>query len=109
MLGWKPYGSSCSKLGLALSAPLATCGFISPQAGLDAIGSWRSGKPLRAYPSLRPVNLRSLQLHRRSASRQSEPTDAAVFFENAFSLSLNRQIGNVDGRGLHELQQLPSV
>jgi hypothetical protein len=108
-LGWKPYGSSCSKLGLALSAPLATCGFISPQAGRGAICSLRSGKTLRAYSSLPPVNLRSLQLHRRSGYRQSEQTDAGVFFENAFSLSLNRQIGNVDARGLHELQQLPSV
>jgi hypothetical protein len=108
-LGWKPYGLNFSKSGLALSAPLATCGFISPQAGRGAICSLRSGKTLRAYSSLPPVNLRSWQLHRRSGYRQSQQTDAGVFFENAFSLSLNRQIGNVDGRGLHELQQLPSV
>ena len=57
MRGWKPYGLSCSKWGLDLSAPLATCGFISPQAGPDAICSWRSGKNLSASPSLRPVKL----------------------------------------------------
>ena len=58
---WKPYGLSSSRWGLGFSAPLATCGFISPQAGPDAIGSWRCGKNLATSPSLRPVKPRSLK------------------------------------------------
>src|SRR3989337_2224787 len=104
MRGWKPYGLSCSKWGLGFSAPLATCGFTSPQAGLDAIGSWRSGKTLRAYPSLRPVNRHSLQRHRRSNSRQSQQTDAGVFFQNAFSPSLQPQTCKFFGLCVHTLQ-----
>ena len=80
---WKPYGLSCSKWGLGFSAPLATCGFISPQAGPDAIGSWRCGKNLDTSPSLRPVKPRSLK-NNRPGSKKSQQTNAGVFSKNAF-------------------------
>ena len=77
---WKPYGLSCSKWELGFSVPLATCGFISPQAGPGAIGSWRSVKNLATSLSLRPVKLRSLK-HNRPGSKKS---NAEVFSKNAF-------------------------
>jgi hypothetical protein len=80
---WKPYGLSCSNWELGFSVPLATCGFISPQAGPDKIGSWRSGKNLDTSPSLRPVKPRSLK-HNRPGSKKSQQTNAEVFSKNAF-------------------------
>ncbi len=89
MRGWKPYGLSCSKWGLDLRALLATCGFISPQAGPDAICSWRSGKNLSAFPSLRPVKLASLRSTLQPDSKHSQQSDAGVFSQTAlFSRSI---------------------
>jgi hypothetical protein len=83
MRGWKPYGLNCSKWELGFSVPLATCGFISPQAGPDAIGSWRCGENLRTSPSLRPDKPRSLK-NNRPGSKKSQQTNAGVFSKNAF-------------------------
>jgi hypothetical protein len=99
MRGWKPYALSYSKWGLGLSKPLATCGFISPQAGRDAIGLSKFGKTSSNSPSLRPVNLRSVPFN--SRSRHSQQTDAGVSFQNAFS---PRSTANLQNRGLHEFQ-----
>src|SRR6185503_10494842 len=101
MRGWKPYALSYSKWGLGLSKALATCGFISPQAGRDAIGLSRFGKTSSNSPSLCPVNLRSLPFN--SRSRHSQQTDAGVSFQNAFS---PRSTANLQNRGLHEFQNL---
>jgi len=98
-LDWKLYGLSYSKSGHALSAPRATCGFISLRAGREAISSWKFGESSTNFPSLQPVNRRSLQVHRQPRTRQSQRADARVFFQNAFSLSLNHQTANVYSRG----------
>jgi hypothetical protein len=99
MRGWKPYGLNYSKWGLGLSKALVTCGFISRQAGRDAIGLSRFGKTLSNSPSLRPVDLRSLPFN--SRSQHSQQTDAGVSFQNAFS---PRSTACVQNRGLHEFQ-----
>jgi hypothetical protein len=44
----------------------AICGFISPQAGLDAIGSWISGENLSASHSLHLLKLASFELNHQS-------------------------------------------
>ena len=85
-LDWKPYGLSCSKWELGFSAPLATCGFISPQAGPDAICSWRYGKNLGTSPSLRPVKPRSLKINR---PRQSHNRPTQGCFQKRVFTPLN--------------------
>jgi hypothetical protein len=96
MLDWKPYGLSYSRSGLDLTVRLAACGFISPQAGPDAICSWRSGKNSSASPSLRPV---SLELNLQPDSQHSQPSDALVFSQNAFFPSQKRQTSNIGSVG----------
>ena len=81
-LDWKPYGLSCSKWELGFSVPLATCGFISPQAGPDAICWWKCGKNLATSSSLHPVKPRS-QNNNRPGSK-SQQTSAGVCSKNAF-------------------------
>jgi len=85
---WKPYGLSCSKWELDFSAPLATCGFISPQAGPDATGSWRSGKNLGTSPTLRLVEPRSLKTNR-PGSKKSQQTNAGGVFQKRIFTSFD--------------------
>src|SRR5262245_47718855 len=79
------------KRGLDLRALLATFGFIAPQAGPDAICSWRSGKNLSAFPSRRPVKLASLRLTLQPDSKHSQQSDAGLFSQNAFFPAQNRR------------------
>ena len=90
MRGWKPYGLSSSRWGLGFSAPLVTCGFISPQAGPDTIGSWRCGKNLDTSPSLRPVKPRSqktIGLNLKSHNRPTQGCSPKTRFYPARSLN----------------------
>src|SRR5215510_7359944 len=109
MRGWKPYGLSCSKWGLDLRALLATFGFISPQAGPDAICSWRSGKNLSAFPSRRPAKLASLRLTLQPDSKHSQQSDAGLFSQNAFFPAQNRRNAQRLFSWLDKLQNLHSV
>ena len=80
---WKPYGLGCSKWELGFSAPLATYGFISPQAGPDAIGSWKCGKNFGTCLSLRPVKPRS-QKNNRSGSKSHNGSTQGCFPKTRF-------------------------
>src|SRR5688572_9686927 len=86
MFGWRPYELSCSKSPPALSKALATCGSISLRAGQDAICSWRSGKNLKACPSLHRVKFCSLPLN---LAPDAHPTDktSKCFPKTRFSLA----------------------
>src|SRR5215831_8550397 len=97
-LGWRPYDLSCSKSERALYAALATSGFISPQAGPDAICSWRSGENLSASPSLHPVS--RIKLNLQPDSQDSQRSDAQVFSQNAFFPSKKPQTSNIGPLGL---------
>jgi hypothetical protein len=84
-------GSSFSKSGPGFDAAPDISGFISLQAGRDAICSWRSGKDLNACHSLRPVNLHSPQ-YNRLRSKQSQLTDGAEFSKKYAASTTNRNI-----------------
>ena len=102
-LDWKPYGLSCSKWELGFSVPLATCGFISPQAGPDAICWWKCGKNLATSSSLHPVKPRS-QNNNRPGSK-SQQTSAGVCSKNAFlHHSITKSATSV--RDLYQIQHL---
>jgi hypothetical protein len=83
-LGSKPYGSNRSKSGLVLSEAFAICGFTSPQTGPDAIGLSRSTNILTNSPNC-PRLTRTA--NNRPRTSQSQPTQARVFLQNAFSLA----------------------
>jgi hypothetical protein len=100
MRGWKPYALSYSKWGLGLSKALGACGFISPQAGPDAIGLSKFGKTSSNSPSLRPVKTTLCPTPSLVDSKHAQASDAGVFFQNAFLPSQKHRTSNLCSLGL---------